>query len=98
MTATFTKNPEIVKAQDKENNRVHRQTGCDGKENYVTWSAGERVARRARMKSRGAGVILAPYRCKFCGGVHLTTVDPLLHREQKRNRRHRSEEYDDGDE
>lgn len=97
MTATFTKNPEIQKVHDRENKALHRQTGCEYKVSYSSWSEAERVARRARQKGRGAGLILAPYRCKLCsGGYHLTTVDPVLKGESKSNRRSRKgDDYDD---
>lgn len=98
--ATYTKNPEVQRAHDKENRRMHRVTGCEGKTCYTTYSAAQHVAKRARGKSRGAGLILAPYRCKFCGACyHLTTVDPVLAKEQRRNKRQeprRSRDYEDG--
>lgn len=97
--ATYTKNPEIQRVHDRENRAMHRATGCEGKTCYTSYSQAKNVAKRARGKSRGAGLILAPYRCKFCGSCyHLTTVDPVLAREQRRNKRRapqESEGYDD---
>lgn len=68
-------------------NTMRREYGCDNKVNFGTWSNAERQARRARQKGRGAGHILAPYRCHFCGGYHLTTVDPLQKKVDRRDRR-----------
>lgn len=63
---------------------VRKAFGCDGKVDYGSWSAAEKVAKRARRKSRAAGVILAPYHCKICGGFHLSSRDQLQRRQERR--------------
>jgi hypothetical protein len=85
-------------AADSRINGDRREYGCNGKEDYGSWSNAEKVAKRSRMKGRAAGTILAPYRCKFCGGHHLTSVDTIRQESDKRNRRRRKEERTDYDE
>lgn len=60
--------------------------GCDDKVDYGSWSAAARVAKRSRRKGRAAGMILAPYRCKICGGFHLSSHDQLQRRQEKRRK------------
>jgi hypothetical protein len=70
-----------------------RSYGCNGKVDYGSWSAAERVARRARQKGRSAGVVMIPYRCKICGGHHLSSLDGLERKRTKRDRRGEKERY-----
>lgn len=69
-----------------------RRFGCTGKRMFETWSEAQHVARLARRKGRDASP-LEPYRCRFCAGWHLHSLDAV-----ERRRHQRGLTYDDGDE
>lgn len=82
-----------TREQHYKNAESQRAYGCNGKEDYGTWSAAERVAKRSRMKGRSAGVVMVPYRCKICSGYHLTSLDGLERKRSKRDKRNRKGGY-----
>lgn len=76
--------------QHYKNRDARRAYGCDGKVDYGSWSAAERVAKRSRWKGRSAGVVMVPYRCKTCSGYHLSSLDGLERQRSKRDKRRES--------
>ena len=48
------------------------ESACEGKRQYANSRDAKRVARRAQAQTGGR--VLSPYRCEWCGWIHLGHV------------------------
>ena len=65
---------------------TYRAAGCSGKQTFSSWPLAERVARQQRRKRGGNA---NPYRCQFCGRVHVGTSVVESNRDHRRRQQAR---------
>lgn len=59
-----------------------RMSSCHGKAVYGSWHAAERVSRMVARRDGRDGAI-APYRCRYCGGIHLGASSEHIKKAQR---------------
>jgi hypothetical protein len=50
---------------------------CEGKDALPTWERGRRAAKAMTKAKKGQSMYFEPYRCKFCGAIHVGSVDKV---------------------